>query len=74
MEEHCIGRQGPQRTVVREEQKEKSHTKPKRTKVCMHYLTYVTAKAIIHEYYMMQFEANTNPSQFIPAYTHVTNA
>jgi len=70
MEEHCIGSQGPQRTVVREEQKEKSHTKSKRTKVCMHYLTYVTVKAIIHEYYMTQFRANTNPSQYIPVYIH----
>ena len=39
----------------------------------MHYLTYVNVKAIIHEYYMTQFGASTNPSQFIPAYTRVTN-
>ena len=50
MEVHCIGRQGPQRTVVREEQ-EKPRTKSKRTKACMHYLAYVTIKAIIQEYY-----------------------
>jgi hypothetical protein len=74
MEEHCIGSQGPQRTAAREEQKEKSHTKSKRTNVCMHYLTFVTVKAIIHEYYMTQFGANTNPSQLIPADTHVINA
>jgi hypothetical protein len=73
MEEHCIESQGPQRTVVREEQKEKSHTKSKRAKVTMHYLTYVTVKAIIHEYYTTQFGANTNRSQFIPAYTSVTD-
>ena len=36
----------------------------------MHYLTYVTVKAIIHEYYMTQFGVNTNLSQFIPAYIH----
>jgi len=59
---------------VREGQKEKSHTKSKRIKVCMHYLTYVTVKAIILEYYTTLFGANANPSQFIPAYTHVTNA
>jgi hypothetical protein len=40
----------------------------------MHYLTYVTVGAIIHEYYMTQFEAKTNPSQFIPAFTNATSA